>query len=372
MTIQRNSLATRPQRGRNLPLLLGGALLLAPLLTLFAPQRCLALNYLLNPADSGAWMPGEPSFEFEVNSGQIRNHPGSFSQGNPIKSDLQGNFKCTDIRKTLEEINIKGPNNWSVTRTSFSGKALKNAQGAVNSVHGEPFAAVPLATTAQLRDRCRASGPEATMSLDFDLGAKCVDNQGQGSWQRNVAKLVLHVTCADEKPTTVKQLMELSCPPGYWISGTGWQSHEFEWTPAFRASLDSKTCVPQGTGKACPFIYTQDEPGGEWLPQGTILTYHNGKATERTQSQELKNFSGSVLIREIDPETSYIDSLSVVLFYPDGSKVELAPVLEELQAIDGDYLTTDQGDEVEVVFEAPADWAFERAEIIAHGYYEPY
>ena len=166
--------------------------------------------------------------------------------------------------------------------------------------------------------------------------------------------------------------MQLSCPSGYWVSGTGSQTHVFEWTPAFRASLDSKTCVPQGTGKACPFIFTQDEPGGEWLAQGTILTYHNGKNTERTQAQELTKFSGSVLIREIDPEISHIDSLSVVLFYPDGRKAVLAPVLDQLQAIDSDYLITNQGDEVEVMFEAPADWAFERAEITAHGYYEPY
>ena len=79
-----------------------------------------------------------------------------------------------------------------------------------------------------------------------------------------------------------------------------------------------------------------------------------------------------MLIREIDPETSYIDSLSVILFYPDGRKEVLVPEREELRAIDGRYLVTNQGDEVEVAFGEPGDWAFERAEITAHGYYDPY
>jgi len=137
-------------------------------------------------------------------------------------------------------------------------------------------------------------------------------------------------------------------------------------------NVDIKLQCWKETDKACPFIFTQATPGGEWLEQGTILTYHNSKKTERTQVKDLTAFAGKVLIREIDPETSYIDSLSVILFYPDGRKAVLAPDREELGAIDGRYLVTDQGDEVEVTFEKPADWASGRVEITAHGYYELY
>jgi hypothetical protein len=147
------------------------------------------------------------------------------------------------------------------------------------------------------------------------------------------------------------------------------------------SSIELKTsipinCVKKGTqiqgGQACPYIYTQETHNGEWMQQGTILTYHNGKETERTQVKELTAFSGKILIREIDPETSYTDSLKVILYYEDGSKEVLLPKSEELRATDGNYLITNQGDEVLVDFGTPARSDFSRAELIADGYYELY
>jgi len=93
---------------------------------------------------------------------------------------------------------------------------------------------------------------------------------------------------------------------------------------------------------------------------------------ERTQTKEITKFSGRILIREIDPETSHIDYLAVTLSYSDGTRQLLLPTLASLRAIDGNYLLTNQGDEVTVDFEPPTSWDFTKAEVSAHGYYVTY
>lgn len=163
-----------------------------------------------------------------------------------------------------------------------------------------------------------------------------------------------------------------SCKPGMIIHGSQNQNEVIEILPRAQ-QVQNKYCLLSYEGmQACPFIFTQESPEGEWLAQGTILTHHKGKGQERTQVVGLSAFSGSILIREIDPETSYIDSLSVVLYYADGSKEVLLPDKDELKAADGHYLVTDQGDDLVVGFEKPSRPVFVRAEAIANGYYEPY
>lgn len=201
----------------------------------------------------------------------------------------------------------------------------------------------------------------------------------------DVSLPIIEVRCSDDyqagkRPATARAFeFTHDCEEGFYIQGTDQNMVRSPYPTRPKCmrledAQNSETAhdkIPVGD-KACPFIYTQAAAGGEWLEQGTILTYHNGKKTERTQVKDLTAFAGKVLIREIDPETSYIDSLSVILFYPDGRKAVLAPDREELNAIDGRYLVTEQGDEVEVTFQQPADWVSGRVEITAHGYYEPY
>ena len=127
-----------------------------------------------------------------------------------------------------------------------------------------------------------------------------------------------------------------------------------------------------GSGGICPYIFTQKDAGADWLPQGTILTYQRDKSNERTQVKDFTAFSGRILIREIDPETSYIDYLSVALYYMDGSKQVLAPSKAELRKIDAAYLITNQCDEIEVDFDPPSRWDYTRAEVTAYGYYVVY
>jgi hypothetical protein len=180
------------------------------------------------------------------------------------------------------------------------------------------------------------------------------------------------VTCEKQSSVNAKTIpikYRHTCPKGYQVKGTIKRAVE-------NANKGPVKCISKrrstGTRRACPFIFTQKTPDGEWIEQGTILTYHNGKETERTQVTELTAFSGKILIKEIDPETSYTDSLKVILYYEDGSKEVLLPINAELKETDGNYLITNQGDEVVVDFGSPSRSDFERAELIADGYYELY
>ena len=79
-----------------------------------------------------------------------------------------------------------------------------------------------------------------------------------------------------------------------------------------------------------------------------------------------------MLIKELDPETSYIDFLKVILRYADGSEIELRPENELLNSLDQNYLVLDQGDELEVVF-GPVPNHFDGSIYLdSFGYYEPY
>jgi hypothetical protein len=227
-----------------------------------------------------------------------------------------------------------------------------------------------LGNVADLKRAC-GSANTGTIMHKIDLALRCkrlecvpdLDQTKHHEWNVPVV-----VTCEETKKTTARAVKwRHSCPPGYVIAGTSLQ-HKVT------TNARPMQCHPKWapSGKACPFIYTQDVPDGEWIEQGTILTYHNGKETERTQVTELTSFSGKILIREIDPETSYTDSLKVILYYEDGSKEVLLPKTEELRETDGNYLITNQGDEVVVDFGSPERKDFVRAELIADGYYELY
>jgi hypothetical protein len=238
-----------------------------------------------------------------------------------------------------------------------------------------------LGSMNQLKKACGSEGfgnynPNLNLTLictdkDYGGGSSATTRDLRDPDKTTGHKFPINVTvqCSKKtvRATTKPSKWRHTCPKGYHLEGSRVQSAE-------TTRPQSPWCYPEGTDmrKACPFIFTQESEGGDWIEQGTILTYHNGKETERTQVKELTAFTGKILIREIDPETSYTDSLKVILYYEDGSKEVLLPKTEELRETDGNYLITNQGDEVVVDFGIPSRGDFKRAELITDGYYELY
>lgn len=125
-------------------------------------------------------------------------------------------------------------------------------------------------------------------------------------------------------------------------------------------------------GAACPYVYTFDAVQGRWLFDTTIIHRLDRKELETTQSRTLKRFNGRVIVREVEPEISYLDYLAVVVIDRLGRSHVLRPHIQTLRDADSKYLILRPGDEIHLTFkgfehiEEP-----ERFRIEAKGYYVP-
>lgn len=103
-------------------------------------------------------------------------------------------------------------------------------------------------------------------------------------------------------------------------------------------------------GLACPYVFTYDINRGAWLFDTTILYGLNRRGLEDSQLRPLSRFDGRLIVREVEPESSHIDQISVVVVDRLGQLHILQPQLKILDSADGDYLILHQGDEVHLNF----------------------
>jgi len=97
-----------------------------------------------------------------------------------------------------------------------------------------------------------------------------------------------------------------------------------------------------------------------------------GKESETLQPRLLTHFDGRLLIREVEPEVSYIDQLFVRVLDADGRLIELPAQFPALRAADGDYVVLNTGDEIMLAFDGfSAIPSPQRAWVMARGYYVP-
>lgn len=126
-------------------------------------------------------------------------------------------------------------------------------------------------------------------------------------------------------------------------------------------------------GAACPFVFTRNDNTQNWQWDTTILYGIVGAENEHRQIRRLTNFNGELWIREVEPETSYIDLVEIKVVAQDGREYYLQTDVPELQSADDEYLVLDTGDNRHLTF-AGHDTITDVAEvwIIAEGYYVPY
>jgi hypothetical protein len=124
-------------------------------------------------------------------------------------------------------------------------------------------------------------------------------------------------------------------------------------------------------GQACPFVFTHD--GTNWVYETTIISDHVGPESEAESSELLNNFNGRLLIRELEPETSYLDLVVIDVEHSNGDVTRLLPDNESLATADDVYEITNMGDEVELFFAGFDDLDdVQSVAVVAEGYYVMY
>jgi tetratricopeptide (TPR) repeat protein len=126
------------------------------------------------------------------------------------------------------------------------------------------------------------------------------------------------------------------------------------------------------SGLRCPYVFSYDAGRGQWLFDTTIIYGLNRRELESLQPRPLSRFDGRLLVREVEPEISHLDQISVVVVDRLGESHVLRPQIKALRAADNQYLILHRGDEVLLTFEG-----FEQVKeplhfrIDARGYYLP-
>jgi hypothetical protein len=124
-------------------------------------------------------------------------------------------------------------------------------------------------------------------------------------------------------------------------------------------------------GGSCPYIHTLSPESGKWESEGRILVNRSSKSREGVDAKKLKRTGGRIKIVEIDPETSYIDSVHLSVIDAKGVKRTVFPDSDLLLNRDGNYLKLGQGEEFEVHFPLLEKGARE-VHLKVTGYYEPW
>ncbi len=131
--------------------------------------------------------------------------------------------------------------------------------------------------------------------------------------------------------------------------------------------------TPEGelVGGSCPYIYSYNSATARWMNQGTILVGKSAKAKESMDETPLRSFDGRLLIRERDPEESFIDLVQIRAKLADGSSIILRAKDLRLRNADGNYLQLRQNQQMEIAFEIPVGFVAEKYYVISSGYYLP-
>lgn len=142
----------------------------------------------------------------------------------------------------------------------------------------------------------------------------------------------------------------------------------------FRQHDVTKLAIRRGGAEigSCPYVFTYSAQSQSWENEGHILYGRNSSFKESTDEMQLRRFDGRVIIKEKDPEQSFIDFVHIKVTLIDGREKLLYPLNSKLRFHDGNYLTMRQGDQIELQFDGPPNLFVSSHSIVSRGYYVPY
>ncbi len=123
---------------------------------------------------------------------------------------------------------------------------------------------------------------------------------------------------------------------------------------------------------SCPYVYTYSSEDKAWRNEGVILYGRTGLREESLDEKQLSRFDGRILIKEKDPEDSFIDSIYIKAISENGDVTMLYPRNRALRSNDGNRIKLKQGEQLMLFFDIPKDLKANKYVLGAVGYYVPY
>jgi hypothetical protein len=126
-----------------------------------------------------------------------------------------------------------------------------------------------------------------------------------------------------------------------------------------------------GTG-SCPFVYTYSSLSHGWSSEGRILYGARGRKREMVDSLKLEEFDGRIVLREEEPETTYIKSVYISVRDPSGNERIYYPSNWASLRSMASYVQLKQGTAIELRFPPLPSDTTGTPRLVARGFYEPY
>jgi len=123
---------------------------------------------------------------------------------------------------------------------------------------------------------------------------------------------------------------------------------------------------------SCPYAYTRGHGGASWILQGHLMYGRNRASRAGVDTLLLEPFDGQLLIREKDPETSYLQYAYLAVERADGHWEHVEPSQLALRSDHPGYFTMEQGDSIPLYFPGFRAQAGDVYHLIHAGYYLPY
>jgi hypothetical protein len=125
-------------------------------------------------------------------------------------------------------------------------------------------------------------------------------------------------------------------------------------------------------GASCPYIFTYDSSQQNFMKETNILYAQNKKSKEGWDTIRLKHFDGRLQIKEIDPETSFIDCIYILARSKNGTDKIYKPDSKALISRNYSYQKLTQGDSFMLNFPTFNKRDGDSYFVISSGYYIPW
>ena len=116
------------------------------------------------------------------------------------------------------------------------------------------------------------------------------------------------------------------------------------------------------SGASCPYLYALKTDGSVQQSYGKVIHSAHNKYRQMTEVVQLSQFATKFMLREEEPERSFIDQVELRLRMKDKSYLRFAPKTASLGKTDSEYVEIAPFTAIEINFDLPENIKKENVE----------